>query len=153
VVTAHPGTKARAIELRRRGFSYSEISRHLDVSRSMLSGWLRTIELSSNARDQLRAKAHAGTPRPEVRARHARRRAKTRAYWGEGSKTCNDVRFSNSDPSLIRIFLMWSERYLQRPASQVRCTLHLHSGQDPALEQQWWRRQTGIPEEAFLSPS
>jgi hypothetical protein len=47
---------------------------------------------------------------------------------------------------------MWSERYLQRPASQVRCTLHLHSGQDPALEQQWWRRQTGIPEEAFLKP-
>ncbi|MFP5224013.1 MAG: helix-turn-helix domain-containing protein [Actinomycetota bacterium] len=165
--------RSQAIRLRQLGFSYSEISRHLDVNRSTLSGWVRNLELSSDARERLRRKAYPGTSRPEVRARHAHRRAQIRAdaeeqlaalihdplfpagllaYWSEGSKTCNDVRFSNSDPSLIRLFLAWSDRYLQRPASQVRCTLHLHFGQDPDEERRWWHDETGISEDDFLRP-
>jgi len=78
--------------------------------------------------------------------------AGTIAYWCEGSKTCNDVRFANADVGLIRVFIAWSTRFLERGPDRMSCQLHLHDGQEPELEIQVWSDATGIPTQRFVKP-
>jgi len=53
--------KASAIELRKQGFSYNEISAKLKIPKSTLSCWLSNIELSRKAKDRLSARVHEGS--------------------------------------------------------------------------------------------
>ena len=53
--------KLQAIELRKQGLSYNEISRKLNVPKSTLSCWLSDIELSQKAKDRISARVHKGS--------------------------------------------------------------------------------------------
>ncbi|MFA6285010.1 MAG: helix-turn-helix domain-containing protein [Parcubacteria group bacterium] len=53
--------KARAIELRKQGFSYNEISGKLKIPKSTLSLWLSNIELSQKAKNRISARVHKGS--------------------------------------------------------------------------------------------
>lgn len=71
------------------------------------------------------------------------------AYWAEGDKRSKEVKFSNSDPDMIRLFLAWACRYLELTPDCFTIMLHLHAGQDEAERHAFWSEQTGLAREQF----
>ena len=53
--------KLQAIDLRKQGLSYNEISGKLKIPKSTLSLWLSNIELSQKAKDRISARVHKGS--------------------------------------------------------------------------------------------
>ena len=53
--------KAQAIGLRKKGFSYNEISNKLNIPKSTLSLWLSGIRLSREASERISARVHKGS--------------------------------------------------------------------------------------------
>jgi hypothetical protein len=120
--------RAEARRLRSLGWSVREIERHLGVSRSSASLWVRDVPLtdeqiaalhrrSATSPGQL-AGAAANAALGRKRRRRAQHRGRTRAqmidelhlagcmlYWAEGDKGRQGVRIANSDPALLRLFV------------------------------------------------
>lgn len=75
------------------------------------------------------------------------------AYWCEGLKNkphrrSNRVRFTNSDPGLIRLIL----RFLTLAGverERIRCRVAIHERADVAGAEQLWRQVTQLPGEQF----
>ncbi len=162
-----------ARELRFLGLSYGEISRLIPVSKSTLSGWCGDVELGDRQRERLRRLRPAIVSQERVgvmlKERAEQRRATIRelaraeaevliadvgwlagtvAYWSEGAKT-SEMRFTNSDTSLVVLFIWWACTYLPIDLGRLRITLHLHAGQDEAERVRHWSNVTGLPATAF----
>jgi hypothetical protein len=161
-------------ELRRMGLSYREVAAVIPVTKGTLSGWCRDIELSDDQRQRLSfrpSRIAAARQRGLTRREGALQRADAIrtaaaaevpdlrrdpfwvagavAYWSEGDKRGKDVRFSNSDAELVRLFLSWASRYLELSPERFLVLLHLHTGQDELERQRFWSRETGLPLEQF----
>jgi transposase len=162
-----------AQELRRLGLSYREIADVIPVSKATLSGWCADIELTAEQAQRLSEKRPALAVRQRLgkeRRMQARREralirsaaaleaasllddaqwtAGTVAYWAEGSKG-KELCFTNSDPDMIRLFMVWVRRYLDVAHSDITIRLHLHTGQDEIERRRFWSRETGIPDHQF----
>ena len=73
-------TRERAIKLRRKGLSYLEICKHVPVSKSTLSIWLRSVELTNEQKQRLtEVSRQAGIAGAEKR-RQNRRGLQQRIY-------------------------------------------------------------------------
>jgi hypothetical protein len=160
--------------LRELGLSYREIGHIIPVPKGTLSAWCRDIRLSPEQQARLKALNNSQSSRRQagltLRNRNLLRveaiRASARseassllsdtfwvagvvAYWAEGAKRMNGLQFSNSDPSLVLLFIRWSSRYLDLTADRFRISLNLHDGQaEPALSK-YWSTMTGIPLSQF----
>lgn len=146
--------KEKAIALRRRGLSYSEIQEKVPVSKAILSDWLRDIRLSTKQENRLRKKILAGHEVAWEKIRN-RRIEKTKIikcaaaaeigtlsfrdlwltgislYWAEGSKAkeynvSQRVTFSNSDPRMINLFLDWLKKCALIDKSRIQFSLYVH---------------------------
>ncbi len=164
--------RKRAIALRRSGLSYREISGQLAVSKSSLSLWLREIPLTEEHREAMRQRAaDASATRAETnRAIRSRRRGATHAaakaqvvdlseselfvagvvaYWAEGAKnkpwrTGAGVKFMNSDPALIMVFLAWL-RLIGVADDRRVFRVQIHESADVAAAIQFWAEFVGVP--------
>lgn len=161
-------------ELRRLGLSYSEIADVIPVAKGTLSGWCRDIELAHEQEAQLAAKRPRVHAQRQVgRRRHLEAMARKQAirdaareeaqellhdpfwvagvvaYWSEGAKRSKEVKFSNSDPALVVLFIRWAQTYLGVERERLTITMHLHSGQDEQERKAFWSRITGLPPERF----
>jgi len=128
--------KGIAIELRKKGLSYSEIKNSINIPRSTIAYWLKDIELSDEQVEKLKIKrsqvAKANIEKRVSRILLETEEIKTSSakeiggitkrelwlmglmlYWRERFLTGNDsdvrkgVRFTSSDPDLIKLFLRW----------------------------------------------
>ncbi len=125
-----------AIELRKGGYSYSEIKKFCPVPKSTLSYWFRNIKLSEPQLSRLKKKrveaAQKGTKTRILKISQAIQEIQKTSvkdigkiskrelwlmgvvlYWRERLLNKNDsdlkkgVRFTSSDPQLIKLFLKW----------------------------------------------
>ena len=71
------------------------------------------------------------------------------AYWAEGSKSWGSLKFSNSDPNLVVLFISWADRFLDVGVDRLTAFLHLHSGQSELGSRLFWSACTGIPLDQF----
>lgn len=71
------------------------------------------------------------------------------AYWSEGAKKHGSLKFSNSDPELIAVFIRWLGVHLGVGIDRLTPTLHLHTGQCEDERKHYWSAITGIPVEQF----
>ncbi|WP_428961985.1 helix-turn-helix domain-containing protein [Micromonospora fluostatini] len=75
-------------------------------------------------------------------------------YWSEGTKAKpwrpNDcrVRFVNSDPVLVELFVSFVEA-LGVPRATLRYRVSIHETADPADAVRWWAAAVGVPPEDF----
>ena len=147
-----------------------EIERKLDVSRSSVSLWVRDIQLTSEQHAALlqRNPAYNGqlkgskTNRERARLRRrrhqlsGRRRARTpdslyvagcMLFWAEGDKCRGSVRFSNSDPEVIRLFARFLRECFGVTDDGIRVYCHLfadHVSHQHEVEQ-FWLDVVGLP--------
>ena len=148
--------KEKAIELRKKGFSYSEIKKQIPVAKSTISLWLRSVGLSKRQKQRLTDKKLASIKQGWQKWRNIRinitneiiKQAQkdtesleitkeklwlmgTMLYWAEGAKSreyrpTQAVSFSNSDPLMIKLFILWLKNVLTLPPDRIKFEIYIH---------------------------
>jgi hypothetical protein len=160
-----------------RGYSIKQIAKLLGVSTSSVSLWVRDIELTEEQHAVLRQRSamydgqllgravSSGRRRTERRAYQDHGRALARRgdvrhaigcmlYWAEGARNRNSVRFSNSDPEMVRTFVNFLRDYFPLRDENIRLTCHLfadHAERQREIEN-FWLEVAGLPRSS-LCPS
>jgi len=156
--------KEKAISLRKKGLSYSEILKQIPVAKSTLSLWLREVGLSEKQRQKLTLKKLEAAKRGAAYQREKRlllmkaikEHSKSEIerinigrkelwlmgimlYWAEGTKEkenghATSVQFSNSDPFMIKLFLRWLFEICKVSEEQVKYEIYIHESNKPRVE-------------------
>ena len=162
--------KARAIWLRKEGYSYSFIQKELILPKSTLSDWLKLIPYTPNLSSLERIKNGTAL---SANNRHKKRLNATAEiqssaineigilssrdlwlfgiglYLGEGTKNIESVRVTNSDPRVIKIAIKWFMEVIGLSINNL--SLALHSYPDNVIDDDlsYWSDVTGIPKNQF----
>lgn len=175
-----PAIKQKAIQLRKQGYSLLELSQEFGIAKSTASLWMSGVELDENAKRRLHEKIKKGQINLEL-AKAGRRKKKTELqeelknktqetienikeeknrkrlacsllFWAEGGKILDSVRFSNSDPIMIKVFLHTLREGFYVNENKFRIKLHLHEYHDKEKSLSFWSGVTKIPPERFNKP-
>ncbi len=171
--------KHLAEKLRRRNKSYNQISQELDISKSTLAHWFKNEDWSKKIKKELsqkalriaskqlrlmnKAKAEKWEKwRQEFRDQAVKEfpsfknnplfLAGLMLYWGEGDSKIENcqVRLTNTDPEMIRVFSNFLQKICLVPLEKIRASLILY----PDLNEQeckiFWSNVSGIPENQFF---
>ncbi len=151
--------------LRAEGHTLADIAQKLGVSKSSVSLWVRGVPFRPSPR-----RYEPQRRRQPLRERRLReieqlnRQGKTRIgklsdeaffiaglalYAGEGAKGDGLVKFSNSDPEMVRFFCAWFRRFFAVDESRLRCSVYLHQGVDLGSTEAFWSELTLIPKAQF----
>ena len=158
--------RKKAVDLRKKGYSYNLIRERIPVSKSTLSYWLSEIPFKPNA--QVKARVKSGFLRLSME-RHEQRinqiaRIKREAknfilpfserdmllfglglYLGEGAKLSQRVRMINSDPRVISFAVLWLEKHFDVPRKNMSLTIHLYPDNQLKKSLKYWSKITKIP--------
>ncbi len=161
--------EARA--LRAAGLTMPAIAERLGVSRSSVSLWTRDVPV-----DPVTPRSRAGPRRREPNALQRRKAAEIERlqaegrvrigrlsdreflvagaalYAGEGAKRDGEVRFTNTDERMVRLFCAWLRAMFEIDEGRLRVRLYLHEGLDLEVAVAHWARVTGIPASQFVAP-
>lgn len=169
--------KEKAIKLRKKGLSYSEILKQIPVAKSTLSLWLRSVGLSKRQKQRLTEKKLAAALRG-AQARKDYRLAITKEikdkakkeigslsnrelwligtvlYWAEGSKEkikSPRLEFCNSDPFMIKLYLNWLSKILKIKNNKVVFEIFIHENHSNELNnvKKYWSSITGFSKSSF----
>lgn len=164
--------KELALEMRRKGMSYSQIKEKTNVSKSTLSNWLNDLPLSKERINELRGKSPIRIEkyRNTMRAKKDARLDgvfKTLAkdlkslsgrelfiaglflYWGEGGKTKEaEISISNTDPAVLKFFLKWIET-LGSDKSKIKARIQIYKNMNSEEEIKFWSKELGIKKDQF----
>jgi transcriptional regulator with XRE-family HTH domain len=154
------------------GASIKEIARRIGAAQSSISRWVRDVELSEQQRADLVRRAHDGHAKGRTinsaMRRDARRLAQEEGrelarqgdafhfagcmlYWAEGAKSRNQLRFSNSDPEMVRFFVRFLRAYFYLRDNDIRITCNLfadHLERQREIER-FWLETAGLPAESL----
>ena len=158
-------SKEKAIKLRIKGLSYSEIRRQVKVSKSSLSLWLRSVGLTKRQKQRLTEKKWASIRRgwekwknqrikkTEIVNKEAIRQINRikkndeklflmgiMLYWAEGAKEKQyklgqGVSFSNSDYKMIILFIKWLKNCLKIPNNRIVFDIYIHENNKYRLKE------------------
>ncbi len=166
--------REKAFELRRQSKSYKTISRELGIPLGTLAGWFRNELWSRDIRDKLGREASLAFPDKLRRIVAANKKrwaelydsyrqeaimsfpelkddplflAGLMLYWGEGDKSQKNVqvKLTNSDPEMIRIFHRFLTETLKIPKEKISAWLLLYPDLIDSVQKNFWSRATGIP--------
>lgn len=173
--------KKRAIYLRESGLSYTEILSQIPVSKSTLSLWLKSVNLSSSQKQKLTQKKLDSIKRgweawSLKRTKRTMRIAKAAIkdienlkiypnnllligialYWAEGAKEKKyrpgqGVSFSNSDPRMIKLFILWLIKCIRIKERQIYLDIYIHNTHKERINDVigYWSQVTGFHEDKF----
>ena len=170
--------KEKAFELRRQGQSYGLISKNLGISKSTLAGWFKHEIWSREIRNKLFLENSLLNParvRLMVTANkktwdkgHEECRDEAvkefpglqdnhlfvsglMLYWGEGDKVLKNgnLRFTNSEPEMIKIFCLFLTKALNIPTNKIAARLLLYPDLADAPQRKFWSKVINIPLENF----
>ncbi|MCF6522227.1 hypothetical protein HOY81_03830 [Streptomyces sp. JJ36] len=163
--------RERARELRRAGWTYDRIQLELGVSKSSISLWVRDLPKPPRPRrspEEASAIARRGWEATLARREAERRATKEAAaaeigplsdrelflvgvglYWAEGAKDKpyarrESVKFVNSDPDVIRLFLRWLA-VLGVDQERLRFHVSIHETADVATAEAFWAEVASVP--------
>jgi transcriptional regulator with XRE-family HTH domain len=164
--------KQRAIELRKKGYSYRDILKELKVSKSSISLWLQQLPLTEQEKKYLKSRRDSNISLGRIRAattNHGNRLKKDQElfnlakeefhrfsadpffhvgvglYWAEGSKRTSSFQFMNSDEGMIDVMLLWIERFFAIPRRTMKVRLYIHKPYAHENCESWWSRKISVP--------
>jgi len=166
----------KALVLRKEGTSYSQIKKILSVSKSTLSLWLRNYPLSKQRIRELRDWNEQRIEKCRETKRKKREKrlnsfyqqqkklifpfnkrelylAGLFLYWGEGTKSQSSIlSISNTDPSVIKFFIVWLTKVLKLPKNKIKIQLQLYKDMDVKKEVSFWSKILNISLSQFTHP-
>lgn len=171
--------KQKAIAMRREGKTYSEILKVVPVAKSTLSIWFKEVNLAKSQVQRITEKRIAGQRKGAEARRNQRINYSTEIfekaekeigilstrefwlmgvmlYWAEGSKEKDfspgsGIRFSNSDPNMIRMFVFWILRTFSLTLRSIKFEIYIHKTYERRIEgvKRYWSDKTTFPLEMF----
>ncbi len=167
--------KKRAIVLRKKGVAMGDIAKELNVSKSSVSYWVRDVVLSTSQKNKLNKNGHSVEA---IEKRRISRLANTASrhqiireaalkeaqnltqnllwsvgvslYWGEGGKSQNLVRISNSDPDVIITMMNFFMRVCGVSQDKFRGHINTFTHSDVKKTEKYWSNVSGIPRTQFF---
>jgi transcriptional regulator with XRE-family HTH domain len=169
----HERNLARVLR-RVEGLPINEIARRLSVSKSSVSYWVRDVELTTEQQEKLRQMNPAynrqlsGSRNNAARHRANRLAAQESGrtlahqgdpihmagcmlYWAEGSRHRNQIRFTNSDPEMVRFFAAFLRTYFSLRDEEIRVSCNLfpdHLERQREIEL-FWLEVVGVPKSSL----
>lgn len=166
--------KEKAIKLRQKGYSLTQISNTLKIAKSSASVWTRNIVLSDFAQKQLTKQKLKGKLKA-IKINHQKSIKRlsdclkwatischsikptkenyqlicAMLYWGEGAKLSNRVEFTNSDPLMVKVFLTSLEIGFNIDKSKIKANLHLHQYHQESIQKIFWMKSLHLSESQF----
>lgn len=161
--------KQTAISLRKSGHSYEFIAKKLNLSKSTSYTWLKNTNINNTAKNQLIRAQILGRKRGLKQIQYKRKLNHEKIlssvkievshlelnqnvfkllcsflYWGEGEKTSQRLAFTNSDPVMVKTFLVLFRKAFPVMESKFSAFLHLHDYHVPQTQISFWSKITGI---------
>lgn len=164
--------KEKAIQLRLKGMSYSQIKQQLGLSKSTLSGWLSDYPLSperikelrdinprriENFRNTMRKKREERLSKVYERVKKDISKLNKREiflcglflYWGEGYKTAvTTTAVANTDPAVLKFFIKWLKT-IHAPFDKIKVKIHLYKDMDKDEIVRYWSKELKLPTKCF----
>lgn len=163
--------RERAIDFRKRGFSYSLISSRMGVAKSTLNYWLKNVPYKPNEAVLKRIRESSIKSAKVLRARRAENirlarkiafkelgRLTKRDLWmvgiglyiGEGAKNKSQmIRVMNSDPKVINLAITWLKSVSGLDMKNFHIAIHIYPDLDVEKTLNFWSKVTGIPRNQF----
>lgn len=170
----HQEIRQKAIDLRRRGYSYGYITKQIPVRKSTLSDWLHNIPFTPNKYTKKtigNARIASGKYKHQIRV-DSLEKAKLQAkkdmaklsnrdiimlglgiYIGEGGKTEGITRIINSDPKIIKFAIKWLKTSFGVEMNNIKVRLFLYPDSDETKSIEFWSKNTRIPKYQFYKPT
>ena len=161
----------KAINYRKRGYSYNMISQELGLAKSTLSDWLKEIPYTPSKKVMDRigaARAKSAQTRHNQKVANifmAKKLAEKELgkltkrdlwllgiglYWGEGDKFSNEgIKIMNSDPEIIKAAIKWFRKICGLSAKNFRLAIHTYPDNNISETINYWSKITGIPKKQF----
>lgn len=166
--------KEKAIILRRKGYSFREISEILDIAKSTAGAWTRKEKLDAVAQGRIKQLGDIG--REKAKETNKKKREKiwkdiadgcsvfrdgrdysnndykiflALLYWAEGEKTMGKFAFVNSDPAMLKLYLSLLRKAFLIDESRFKVCLHLHEYHNQEEMIAFWSKVTGICKNQF----
>lgn len=166
----------KAVELRKQDMSYSQIKEALGISKSTLHYWLKDYPLSKERIRELQGNSER---RIENFRETMRKKRESRLlsfyeeqkkiifpmskrdlfiaglflYLGEGTKTtASTISVSNTNPSVLLLFIQWLVTCFDVPHEKLKVRLHLYQDMNVRKETLYWSRVLGVPAHRFNKP-
>ena len=164
--------KSEAFRLRKSGKSYGQIIHELKIPKGTLSGWFANIDWSDKLKQRLSQTVQMESTKRmvalnAVRGKHLKRayaeaRCEARAelavlkynpmfiaglmlYWGEGDKrTRSQVRLCNTDPELVRLFVLFLEKACQIPREHIKASVLIYPDLSPEECLSFWSKRSTV---------
>ncbi len=160
--------RSQARTLRKQGKSIREIAEILEVSKGSVSTWVKDISLTAKQEHALKVKQHrwgaqntgAQTNKKlaEQRRKQYQQEGREKAhegellhlmgcmlYWAEGAKRRNSIRFANSDPNMISLFVRFLRDSFKVTNDQINITIHCHNELEITRIEQYWLDLIDLP--------
>lgn len=167
--------KEQAKQLRKKGYSIKEVAGELGIAKSTSSIWLRDVQLSQKALTRLKNRGILGQQKSRLVKRKKREQSAQKyvlwaknklkhlpksktalqiycsiLYWAEGGKfTDNHLQFTNSDPSMVKVFLNLLRKGFDIDEAKLRANIHIHEYHKDQAQKDYWSKITNIPIEQF----
>jgi hypothetical protein len=162
--------KEKAIDYRKRGYSYNMISEKLGLSKGTLSDWLKEIPYRPGEKVLKRIKLGQ---LKSAQFKHNQRMASIiemknlakkelgvltkRDLWslgiglylGEGTKLQESIRIINSDPEIIKIAIKWLEEICGLKTENFTLAVHTYPDNNLKKTLNYWSKVTNIPKNQF----
>jgi hypothetical protein len=145
--------KKRAIELRKKGLSYKEIQQQVNVSKSLLSGWFKYLDISEHELAFLKSRIKERQDKGRISSSISNRNRRisrevivfedakrlfqeyrydrlfligVSLYWAEGSKRTGEFQFINSDPQMVSFMYAWINKFMNIDKNLIKRRLFIH---------------------------
>jgi hypothetical protein len=160
--------KEDAIVLRKQGASLRDISQKLNVSKGSVSLWVRDVNLSQEQKERLftnRVKnlikgGHANSKEcrekreafqeegyKKAKENDSDHKAMCMLYWAEGTKSKNQVTFTNSDVFMMRYFIKLLKSFFVLTEDDIKMSIktHIDNGLSVKDIENYWLDNIGLP--------
>ena len=172
--------KNLATDLRKRGYSYSEIKDQISVPKSTLSSWFKDLELTESqtqklkerqiriAKENLKKRILKTSQEIEWIRESAMKDIKKISkrelwlmgivlYWRERFLLGHDddlkkgLRFTSSDPNLIKLFLKWLKEIGKIKNEEITFDIFIQEKDKDSIDNivKYWSQLTDYPREEF----
>lgn len=151
-------------QLRQKGYSLPEIHKKVKVGYGSVFRYIQGVEILSEYRKIWHSKRGGSFKRMKLAEKRAEEKAGeyifklsekekiiflSALYWGEGSK--GDFGLSNSDPDLIRVFVLGLKEIFKINNNRLRISIRIYKDLDKEKCLKFWSKITGVPTVKFVN--
>jgi hypothetical protein len=137
--------------------SMAQIANKLKLSSSVIRYWLDKNKIPRRSRSEAinswyLTELHKKPFQLKTKFSYSDENLKTAGimlYWGEGAKSENVVKFTNSDPAMIKVFLQFLRNICGIDESRLKALVHIYPDHNEKELILFWIKKTGIPKNQF----